>query len=91
MLFRGVAEGAVTASGLPCSIWRERDLYTLAAGILGQAEESIRRAVARLGGGVAAPWRVEQKAAATSAWLVLAAHARHPPAGPKRRRRTSRG
>jgi hypothetical protein len=82
MLFREVAEAAVTASGLPCSVWRERDLYSLAANILRQPEESIRRAVAQLGAGIMAPWRVEQKAAAVGAWLVLAAHARHSPSPP---------
>jgi hypothetical protein len=72
-LFRGVVEDACAASALPCSVWRERDLLTLAGGALRQSEEEVRRAVAALGRGVGGPWRAEQKAAAIAAWLLLAA------------------
>ncbi|MBI1876164.1 MAG: hypothetical protein HYS05_20045, partial [Acidobacteria bacterium] len=74
-LFRGVVQGAAARSGLACSIWRERDLYALAAGRFSQPEEQIRGAVAALGRGIAGSWRAEQKAAALAAWLVLARRA----------------
>ncbi len=72
-LFRGVVQEAALASALPCSIWRERDLYAAAAEALGLSEPSIRRTVTALGRGVAGSWRFEQKAATVAAWVVLAA------------------
>ena len=71
-LFRGVVEDAVGRSGLPCAIWRERDLYGVAAAALERPERALRESLATLGRGVEGPWRAEQKAATLSAWLVLA-------------------
>jgi hypothetical protein len=70
-LFRRVVEDAATGGRLPCSTWRDRDLYALAAGTLKQPERALRDRVTALGRGVGAPWRAEQKAAALAAWLVL--------------------
>lgn len=72
-LFRGVVQDAAARSGLPCSIWRERDLHALAAGILKRPEPALRDSLTALGREVDGPWRAEQKAAALAAWLVLAA------------------
>jgi hypothetical protein len=71
-LFRGVVQDAVARSRLSCSIWRDRDLYALAAGTLKQPERALRDTLTALGREVAGPWRAEQKAAALAAWLVLA-------------------
>jgi hypothetical protein len=75
-LFREVVEQTVTASGLPCSVWRERDLFGAAAEALCQPEPHIRSTLAALGRGIDGSWRAEQKAAAVAAWLVLAAGGR---------------
>ena len=72
-LFREVVEQTLAASRLPCSVWRERDLYAAAAEALGQPEPRIRNTLAALGRGIDGSWRAEQKAAAVAAWLVLAA------------------
>jgi hypothetical protein len=72
-LFRRVVEGAAVGCHLPCSIWRERDLYVLAAKALRQPEQQLRATLAALKGAVAGSWRAEQKAAAMAAWLVLSA------------------
>jgi hypothetical protein len=72
-LFRRVVEGAAAGSALPCSVWRERDLYSLAAAPLRQPEQQLRATLAALKGAVAGSWRAEQKVAALAAWLVLAA------------------
>jgi hypothetical protein len=74
-LFRGVVEDAVARNKLACSIWRERDLYGVAARMLERPEEELRGTVAALGRGMPGSWRAEQKAAALAAWLVLAGHA----------------
>jgi hypothetical protein len=73
-LFRRVVYDAATRSKLSCSIWRERDLYALASGILKQPERELRGKLAVLGRELGGPWRAEQKAAALAAWLVLAGH-----------------
>ena len=77
-LFREVVEQALAASGLPCSVWRERDLYEAAVNALRETEPQIRSTVAALGRQIDAPWRAEQKAAGLAAWLVLAAGGRAP-------------
>jgi hypothetical protein len=71
-LFRGVVEEAVDRGGLPCAIWRERDLYEAASGILKRPEQALRVTLAALGRDTEGSWRAEQKAAALAAWLVLA-------------------
>lgn len=71
-LFRAVVEDAAVRNRLPCSIWRERDLYAVAAGAIRQSEQRLRDTLAALHRGVAGPWRAEQKTAALAAWLVLA-------------------
>jgi hypothetical protein len=71
-LFRGVVLDAATRNGLSCSIWRERDLVALAAGVLKQPPPALRDRLTALGRDVGGPWRAEQKAAVLAAWLVLA-------------------
>jgi hypothetical protein len=71
-LFRGVVEDAAGRNGLLCSIWRERDLYEVAAEVLKRPERALRESLTALGRGVEGSWRAEQKAAALAAWLVLA-------------------
>jgi len=75
-LFRDVVEVAAGRSRLTCSIWRERDLYALAAGVLNQSERELRALVTTLGRTVSGSWRAEEKAAAVAAWLVLTDDAR---------------
>ena len=77
-LFREVVEQALAAGGLPCAVWRERDLYEAAANVLRGTEPQIRSTVTALGHEIDRPWRAEQKAAAVAAWLVLAAGGRGP-------------
>jgi hypothetical protein len=71
-LFRTVIEDEATRRGLQCTIWRERDLYSLAARALRQPEEKVRSAIGGLGRTLDGPWRAEQKAAALAAWLIVA-------------------
>ncbi len=71
-LFRGVVRDAAVRSKLQVSVWRERDLYSLAVNALGRSEGELRSTLTTLGRTVSGPWRAEQKAAALAAWLVLA-------------------
>ena len=75
-LFRTVVIEAAVAGGLTCSIWRERDLYAVAAESLERPEPDLRGVVAAFGRTVDGAWRAEQKAAALAAWLVLASRGR---------------
>jgi hypothetical protein len=72
-LFRRVVEDAAARSNLRCSIWRERDLYASAVGLLKRSERELREGVTALGADAEGSWRAEQKMAALAAWLVLAA------------------
>jgi hypothetical protein len=71
-LFRRVVEDAAARGHLACAIWRERDLYPVAAATIRQTEQELRGMLTTLGRTVAGSWRAEQKAAALAAWLVLA-------------------
>jgi hypothetical protein len=90
-LFRSVVEDAAARSRLRCLVWRERDLYATAVGVLNQPERKLRETLAALGKSAAGPWRAEQKAAALAAWLLLGGRAAASSAfrpRPSRRRRS---
>lgn len=72
-LFRRVVEEAARRMRIPSTIWRERDLYGLAAEGLHRPERSLRQTLTTIGRAVEPPWRAEQKMATVAAWLVLAA------------------
>ena len=71
-LFRTIVKDATDRQKLASLLWRERDLYALAAARLKRSESDLRAAITALGRGVGGPWRAEQKAAALAAWLVIA-------------------
>jgi hypothetical protein len=71
-LFREVVEQALAAGGLPCSVWRERDLYGAAAKVLRdrrpmacRTEGGSRCGLARVGRGW--PWTITSAKLATQA------------------------
>jgi hypothetical protein len=71
-LFRQVVEDAAAHRRLPCWIWREKDLYAVAAHALHKQESELRRVLKACGETTNGSWRAEQKAATLAAWLVLA-------------------
>lgn len=74
-LFRAIVKDATDRRNLASSIWRERDLYGFAATSLKRSEADLRQTLSGLGRSVGGPWRVEHKAAALAAWLVIAQRA----------------
>jgi hypothetical protein len=72
ILFRRVLERAAKDLGLACRALVEKGLIEIAAAELDRSVPELRRSVADLGVGVVRPWRSEEKAAATVAWLALA-------------------
>lgn len=71
-LFRGIVKAATDRRRVASSMWRERDIYELAATRLKRSESDLRETVANFGRSVGGPWRAEHKAAALAAWLVIA-------------------
>jgi hypothetical protein len=70
-LFRTVVEEALRAHAVACTIIVEKKLAAQAATALRRSDREITRAVADLRA-AGCPWRAEEKAAATAAWIALA-------------------
>jgi len=70
-LFRTVVENALSSHGIACDVIVEKQLAAKAASGLRVSDAAIRRTLAAFGKAVGAPWRADEKAAATAAWLAL--------------------
>ena len=70
-LFRTVLEKALRGHGIECSVVVEKALGAQALKTLGRSDGQIKKTVGALGSGLKGPWRAEEKAAATAAWMVL--------------------
>jgi hypothetical protein len=70
-LFRTALERALGQEDVPCRVVRERDLAGAATAELGRSAAEIAKVIAELGRAVGPPWRAEEKAAATAAWMLL--------------------
>jgi hypothetical protein len=70
-LFRTVLEEALAAQGVKCDVIVERQLATQAAARLKQPDGRITRALSAFGKTLGSPWRADEKAAATAAWIAL--------------------
>jgi hypothetical protein len=70
-LFRTVVEDTLRSHGIACDVIVEKQLAAKAAAGLRRPEGDIRRALAEFGKTIGGPWRAEEKAAATAAWLAL--------------------
>lgn len=71
-LFRDVIEQAARAARLKPLVVVEKRLYAEAAETLERPAHRLKPLVSALGAAVAGSWRVEDKAAALVAWMVLA-------------------
>ncbi len=72
VLFRRVLETAASKIGRPCQGLDEKGLEALAASRLGLSPAMLGARLAGFGRTLGRPWRAEERAAATAAWLVLA-------------------
>lgn len=70
-LFRTVLADALEARGVACSVIVEKTLGAEAVKAIGRPQGQIKKVVERLGDSLDGPWRAEEKAAATAAWMVL--------------------
>jgi hypothetical protein len=70
-LFREVVEEALSARQVKFAVIVEKTLTADAVRTLARPADEIKRTIAALGRGVNGPWRADEKAAATAAWVVL--------------------
>ncbi len=70
-LFRTVLEEALRSRGIECDVIVEKQLPDRAAADLRRSRAAIARTVATFGKVLGGPWRADEKAAATAAWLAL--------------------
>ena len=70
-LFRTVLEEALTARGVRCEVIVEKQLPARTADGLRRAPREIARTLDGFGKALGSPWRADEKAAATAAWLSL--------------------
>jgi len=70
-LFRTALAGALAACGIESEVIVDRQLPSQARSNLGSASQ-IQRTVEALGDAMGKPWRADEKAAATAAWMALA-------------------
>jgi hypothetical protein len=70
-LFRTVVEDALAAHGIACDVIVEKQLAAKALAGLGRTDAEIKQALAAFGKTIGGPWRAEEKAATTAAWLAL--------------------
>jgi len=73
VLFRRVLEVAAASNKLTSESFDEKVFDSTAESRLGLSIEKIRVRLSEMGRAAGSPWRAEEKAAATAAWLVLTA------------------
>ena len=71
-LFRTVLERALVAHGIRASVIVEKQLAETARRRLGRSDRAIKQRLLELGTVFGSPWRSDEKAAATAAWMALA-------------------
>jgi hypothetical protein len=71
ILFRRVLEAAATKHHLPWLGFSDRAFEELAAKRLRLKPQQIKVAMSTIGRSAGKPWRTDERAAATAAWLVL--------------------
>ena len=76
VLFREVLEVGAAANALPCRRFEERSLDATAESELQLPIAKIKAQLVEMGRSAGSPWRADEKAAATAAWLALAARQR---------------
>jgi hypothetical protein len=76
VLFREVLEVAAAANKVRSRTFDQRSLDETAALELQLPIEKLKGCLGEMGRGAGSPWRADEKAAATAAWLALASHGR---------------
>jgi hypothetical protein len=72
ILFRNILEVAATANGIPHRALSDRSFSEFASSEFSARDIRIADALKAMGRAAGPPWRTDEKAAATAAWLTLA-------------------
>jgi hypothetical protein len=78
-LFRTALQSALESHGIRCDVIVEKQLGAAAVTRLKRRDAEIRRVVSAFGRDVGGPWRADEKAASTGAWLNLSGRVRSRP------------
>jgi hypothetical protein len=78
-LFRTVLQSALESHGIRCQVFVQKQLGAMAVAGLKRRDADIKRVVATLGKDAGGPWRADEKAASTAAWLALSGYVRARP------------
>jgi hypothetical protein len=70
-LFRTAVADALESHGIRCDVIVEKQLAAKASAGLGRGDAEIKKTLTAFGKTLGGPWRAEEKAAATAAWLAL--------------------
>jgi hypothetical protein len=70
-LFRTVLQEALSRRDIACAIVVEKTLAETARAALKRSDDDIKRSLAAFGKVLGSPWRGDEKAAATAAWMSL--------------------
>jgi len=70
-LFRTVLEDELTSRGVRCEVIVEKQLPARSAAGLRRPARDVTRTLNAFGKALGSPWRADEKAAATAAWLAL--------------------
>jgi len=71
VLFRKVLEAGAAANQLRCVAFPERQIESIAIARLGLSSGALHAHLAEFGHLLGRPWRADEKASATAAWLAL--------------------
>lgn len=70
-LFRSVLADALKARGIASRVLVEKELPAVSTRELGRSSRDVKKMLGEFGKALGSPWRGEEKAAATAAWLAL--------------------
>ena len=70
-LFRTVLQSALERHGVRCEVFVHKQLAQHASVHLNRRSADVARVVGRFGKVIGGPWRADEKAASTAAWLLL--------------------
>jgi hypothetical protein len=71
ILFRRVLETAATEHRIKWASFSDREFEMFAVSRLGRTPQDIQKTLAMIGQAAGRPWRADERAAATAAWLTL--------------------
>ena len=70
-LYRDAVEAALSACGLTCNVFVEREVVAQAAALIGKDPSELKGTLNALGRAVGRPWGAQEKMATIAAWVGL--------------------